>query len=134
MTIDLKKLEDLVRARIKAKRDEDVAAEIRKGLDADIAAIIKPELKAKGKEYGSVTQKLEAAGVKVGVSFGYDRKFLPAFVDDVDTLPAPLRELAKWKPEVVNAKWEELSATDKVAASKYVETKPSSPSIKIEVL
>lgn len=127
------RLEMLARQRIKAKRDEDIAAEIRRGIDKDIAAELKSELAA-GKEYGTASVKLEDAGVKLVVSFGYTRSFSPQYETDIDTMPKALRDLAKWDPSVKASAWDALSDADKLLASKYVTTKPSSPSVKIEVI
>lgn len=132
MNIDTKKLDELLRQRIQYKREEDAAAAKRKAADSDIAAMLKPGL---GKDYGTVSCKLEDAGIKVGVVFGYSRAVdVDAFNKAFDTLPATVRETVKWKPEVVAAKWDALSDVDRVLASRFVTTKPASPSIKIEVL
>lgn len=132
--MDIEKLKDLCRRYIEAKRKEDEAATERKNIGSDIAMIMEPELKAKGKAVGSVTQKLADLGVKIGCDFGINRTVSSGIVDDFDKLPDAVKSSIRWKPEVIEAKYKELSDADRFAASPYVTTKPASPSIKIEVI
>lgn len=130
-TRQLKKLEELAAARIGAKRAEEAAAEERKRIDADIAALVKGELES---EYGTASIKLGDLGLKVTTSFSFARSISADFEKDFDKLPAQIQAIAKWKPSIVEANWKALEPNDQAIAAKYVTTKASSPSVKIEVI
>lgn len=130
-TRQLKKLEELAAARIGAKRAEEAAAEERKRIDEEIAALVKGEVEG---EYGTASVKLGELGLKVTTSFGYTRSISADFEKDFDKLPAQIQAIAKWKPSIVEANWKALDAKDQAFAAKYVTTKASSPSVKIEVI
>lgn len=130
-TKQLKKLEELAAKRIAAKRVEEAASEARKAIDEEIAGVMRASLDG---EYGTASEKLADLGLKLTTSFGYTRTIGVEFEKDFDKLPAQIQAIAKWKPSIVEANWKALDPKDQAAAAKYVTTKASSPSVKIEVL
>jgi hypothetical protein len=132
-TATIKKLEDLAVQRINAKRAEDEAARTRKAIDADIAEILKAAL-PDGKTHGTASQRLEQCGLKVVASFSLTRSFTPEAEKAFAFLPPFVQTLANWKPSVASDAWNSLTDEQRAEAAKFVVTKDSSPSIKIEVL
>jgi hypothetical protein len=122
-------LDDIVHQRILAKREEDAAVERRRALDMLIAERLADPTKPEG----SVTRK--TGEFKVSVSFGVTRKVdTPAVQAAWEALPAEVKEVFKWKAEVVTAELRKLEASDLARAGKFITTTPSTPSIKIEAV
>lgn len=126
----------LVRQRIDAKRVEDDAATRRKQIDAEIAVMMEEDLASQGKETGTVARRLEELGVRLVVQFGVTRSVESGFAEAIESgsVPQWLVDLMAWKPYVQAKAWDALSIEMKTAAAEWVTTKPSSPSIKIEVI
>lgn len=128
--MDQAKFEDLIKRRIKAKRDEDDAAEIRKTIDKEIDEVI-----SEGKDRkGTISAKLSDIGVKVSVSYGVTRKADTEYIEaNWPTIPNEIKACLKQKFDV-SSSFDKLPPELKFEAAKFIETKDSSPSIKIEVI
>lgn len=123
-------IEQLLAARIPAKRAEDAAIEHRRGIDKQIVALMRDPAKTEG----SVSRKFDD-GLKITATFGVDRK-----VEDVNVLTNEWQNLSEtqrkafvWKPEVRDGELKKLSDDDRKAVSKFIVAKPSTPSIKLEI-
>ena len=122
-------LQELCRQRWLAKKAEDEAAARRKDIDAQIAeALKKPELTE-----GTASEKLE--GFKVSVTYGITRKLdTEALRNDWTKVPAAVQACIKWKSEVSTTEFRKLGKDDVLVLSEYMESKPASPSVKVEVI
>lgn len=122
-------IEQLVAARIAAKREEDKAVEARREIDAQIAAILADP----GKPEGAVSRKLDD-GTKVTATFTMTRKVdSDKLQADWAKLPLDVQNIFKWKADVSVTEMRKLEGTAVTTAARYYETKPGSTSIKIEV-
>lgn len=122
-------LDQLVAARIAAKAQEDAAVAARREIDQQIAALLadanKPE--------GTVSQKL-ADGKKVSVTYTVTRKVdTDSLQSDWGRLALDVQNLFRWKAEVSVTELRKLDNKAALVASKYFESKPGSPSVKIEL-
>jgi hypothetical protein len=122
-------IDQLIAARIAAKRVEDAAIAERRKIDGVIAELLKDD----NKPEGSVSQK--ADGYKVTVTYKIDRKV------DTDKLQAAWAKLSaaaaqafKWKADVSVSELRKLEGADAAAASVFITSKPASPSITIEAI
>jgi hypothetical protein len=122
-------IDQLIAARIAAKRVEDAAIAERRKIDGVIAELLKDA----NKPEGSVSQK--ADGYKVTVTYKIDRKV------DTDKLQAAWAKLSaaaaqafKWKADVSVSELRKLEGADAAAASVFITSKPASPSITIEAI
>lgn len=120
-------LSTLVAQWLEAKRVEINAIEARRTIDAEIVKLM-PK-----KDEGSVSKKVGL--FKVGVTFGVSRKA------DTEALRLAWEQLSevvkgafRWKAEVSTTEFKALSEKDADAAAYFVESKPASPSVKIEVI
>jgi predicted NUDIX family NTP pyrophosphohydrolase len=122
-------LEQLITARLAAKRDEDAAVAARREIDEQIAA----QLRNPAKTEGTVSQKIE--GYKISVTYAVTRK---AAADKLqkewDKLPASVAAAFRWKPEVSTTELRKLEGIDATVAASFITTTPASASIKIEAV
>jgi hypothetical protein len=122
-------LEQLITARLAAKRDEDAAVAARRALDGQIAELLKDPAKVEG----TVSQKIE--GYKISVTFSVTRKAdADKLQKEWDKLPASVAAAFRWKPEVSTTELRKLEGIDATVASSFITTTPASPSIKIEAV
>jgi hypothetical protein len=121
-------LDALIQERIFVKGEEDKLAERRRGIDAKIVLLC-----GEHNAEGTVTKKTE--GHKVSVTFGITRK-----VDTEnlrlgwDALTPAAQAAFRWKAEAAVPQLRALSPENLTAVAKFIESKPASPSIKIEAL
>lgn len=120
-------LSSLLKQRLEAKAKEDAAIEERRKIDVQIVALMKQPDDGEG----SVSEKTETG--KVSVTFGIDRKA------DTDSLATQWGELSdavkgafRWKAEVNTKEFKALSDADRDIAAGFVESKPKSPTVKVE--
>ena len=122
-------LEQLITARLAAKRDEDAAVAARRALDGQIAELLKDPAKVEG----TVSQKIE--GYKISVTYAVSRKAdADKLQKEWDKLPASVAAAFRWKPEVSTTEMRKLEGIDATVASSFITTTPASPSIKIEAV
>lgn len=115
----------LLKKRIDAKTAEDLAVKNRRAIDGQIVALL-PK-----KTEGSVSQ--EAGQFKVTVTYGIDRKANTEYLQDSwFSLPPAVQKAFRWKAEVSTKEFKALSETEGAIAIDFVESKPSSPSLKVE--
>lgn len=123
-------IQELVAARIEAKRQEDAAIQARRELDEQISLAL-----STGKTEGTESRKLEELGVKVSVTYSLTRKVdVDALTKGWDKLSADEQAAFKWKADVSVSGLRKLEGNALVAASKYIESKPAAPSVKVELI
>lgn len=121
-------LKALAAARVAAKKIEDDAVSARRALDERIAELLADPAKAEG----TVTEKPE--GFKVSVTYGVSRKLdTKALQTAWATLPADVQKCINWKAEVSTTKFRDLEKDAVLVLSTYMESKPSTPSVKVEI-
>lgn len=119
---------ELLEERRQAKKAEDMAIALRRGLDEKIAALMRDPKKPEG----SISQTV--GDIKVATTFGVTRKVdTPAVQNDWEELPETVRAIFKFGAEVSVTAYRELSADDLLVAAKYITSKPSTPSVKLEL-
>jgi hypothetical protein len=112
---------------VEAKRQEIIAIQARRDIDKQIVALM-PK-----KDEG--TESKDVGFFKVSVSYGIDRKVDSKKLDDeYDQLSTAVQNAFRIKYEVAAKEYKALSGADLDAAVAFVESKPSSPSVKIEVI
>jgi hypothetical protein len=122
-------LEQLIAARLAAKREEDAAVAARRALDGQIAELLKDPAKVEG----TVSQKVD--GYKISVTYAVSRKAdADKLQKEWDKLPASVAAAFRWKPEVSTTELRKLEGIDATVASSFITTTPASPSIKIEAV
>jgi hypothetical protein len=122
-------LEQLITARLAAKRDEDTAVAARRALDGQIAELLKDPAKVEG----TVSQKIE--GYKISVTYAVTRKAdADRLQKEWDKLPASVAAAFRWKPEVSTTELRKLEGIDATVAASFITTTPASASIKIEAV
>jgi hypothetical protein len=122
-------LEQLITARLAAKRDEDAAVAARRALDGQIAELLKDPAKVEG----TVSQKVD--GYKISVTYAVTRKAdADKLQKEWDKLPASVAAAFRWKPEVSTTELRKLEGIDATVAASFITTTPASPSIKIEAV
>lgn len=121
-------LKQLAAARLEAKKAEDAAIAARRAIDEQISTLLADPAKTEG----TVTEKLE--GVKVSVTYGITRKLdTKALQTAWNTLPEPVQKCINWKAEVSTTKFRDLEKDAVLVLSTYMESKPSTPSVKVEI-
>ena len=122
-------INELVAARIAAKRAEDAAIKARREVDAQIAELLRDATK----QEGSISQKLD--GYKVTVTYKLDRKVdTDALTKSWDKLPLDVQAVFKWKADLSVSEFRKLEGKASLNASQYFTTKEASPSITIEAI
>lgn len=123
-------INELVAARIAAKRAEDAAVKARREVDAQIAELLRDV----NKPEGSISQKLPE-GYKITVTYKLDRKVdTEALTKSWDKLPLDVQAAFKWSADLSVSQFRNLDEKAALNASQFFETKPASPSIKIEAI
>lgn len=123
-------INELVAARIAAKRAEDEAIAERRRIDASIAELLRDA----NKPEGSISQKLPE-GYKVTVTYKLDRKVdTEKLTTEWSKLSLDVQAAFRWKADLSISEFRKLEGVAQVAASQYFETKPASPSITIEAI
>ena len=119
----------LCRERVLAKKLEDQAVADRKAIDAEIAKL----MRTPGLTEGTASEKLE--GYKVSVSYGITRKLdTKKLQADWDKITAPVRACINWKADLSTTQFRALDEDSVKALSDYMESKESSPTVKVELL
>lgn len=122
-------INELVAARIAAKRAEDAAIKARREVDAQLAELLRDASKLEG----SISQKLD--GYKVTVTYKLDRKVdTEALTKAWDKLPLDVQAAFKWKADLSVSEFRKLDEKAQLNLSQYITTKEASPSITIEAV
>jgi len=126
----MKTIQDLVTARIAAKRIEDEAVQKRREIDEQISLQL-----STGKAEGTESMKLPDIGAKVTVTYKVTRKVdTEALQERWEYLSEEQRAAFKWSADVSVTALRKFEGNDLVAVSKFFESKPASPTIKIEMI
>lgn len=122
-------INELVAARIAAKRAEDAAVKARREVDAQLAELLRDASKLEG----SISQKLD--GYKVTVTYKLDRKVdTESLTKAWDKLPLDVQAAFKWKADLSVSEFRKLDEKAQLNISQYITTKEASPSITIEAV
>lgn len=122
-------IEELVAERVEAKKSEDAAAAARREIDQQIAALLSDATKPEG----TISQKLPD-GKKVSVTYTINRKVdSEALQTAWAKLPLDVQNLFRWKAEISVSELRKLDEKSTLTASKFFDSKPGSPSVKIEI-
>jgi hypothetical protein len=112
---------------LKAKKDELDAVLARRKIDEQIVALM-PK-----KDEGSVSQ--DVGFFHVSVTYGINRKVDSKRLDvDWESLPATVQAAFRVSYDVAAKEYKALSGKDLDAAIAYVESKPASASVKVEII
>lgn len=126
----MKTIQDLVTARIAAKRIEDEAVAKRREIDEQISLQL-----STGKAEGTESMKLPDIGAKVTVTYKVARKVdTDALQERWEFLSEEQRAAFKWSADISVTALRKFEGNDLVAVSKFFESKPASPTIKIEMI
>lgn len=126
----MKTIQDLVTARIAAKRIEDEAVQKRREIDEQISLQL-----STGKAEGTESMKLPDIGAKVTVTYKVARKVdTDALQERWEFLSEEQRAAFKWSADISVTALRKFEGNDLVAVSKFFESKPASPTIKIEMI
>jgi predicted NUDIX family NTP pyrophosphohydrolase len=122
-------LADLAQKRVMLKKAEDEAIAARRAIDE----LISSQLAKAGTTEGTVTEKLD--GFKVSVSYGVTRKLdTKKLQADWEKIPARVRECINWKADLSTSGFRTLDNESVKALSDYMETKPATPTVKVEIV
>jgi len=122
-------INELVAARIEAKRAEDSAVAARRQIDELIADMLHDPAKAEG----TVSQK--AGEYKVSVTYKVSRKVATDDLQKVwDKLTAEQQGAFKWSADVSVSAMRKLDDKGQAAVAKFITSKPASPTISIEAV
>ena len=122
-------ISELIAARIVAKRAEDAAVQSRRDIDEQITNLLRPADKLEG----TVSEK--AGDYKVSVTYKIDRKVSTDGLQKAwDKLSAEQQGAFKWKADVSVSALRKLDDKAQAAVSKFITSKPASPSISIEAV
>lgn len=122
-------INELVAARIAAKRAEDAAIKARREVDAQIAELLADATKPEG----SISEKLD--GYKVTVTYKIDRKVdTDALTKSWEKLPLDVQAVFKWKADLSVSEFRKLEGKAQLSASQFITSKPATPSITIEAI
>ena len=121
---------ELVAARVAAKKAEDAAIQARRDLDEQISLAL-----SSGKTEGTESRKIDELGLKVSVTYGVTRKV------DSEALSKAWAKLSddeqaafKWDAKVSVSTLRKLEGKSLTTVSKFIEYKPASPSVKVELI
>jgi len=106
-----------------------VAVANRRKVDVEIAALFRdPDI-----DEGTISK--QAGEFKGSVEFGITRKAdTNALRSKWKDLPLTVQAAFRWKAEVATKEYKALSDEDKAIAIEFVESKPASPSVKVELI
>lgn len=123
-------ISELIAARIEAKRKEDAAVQARRDLDEMISMQL-----STGKAEGTESQKFPELGVKCTVTYKVTRKVdSEALRTSWDKLSQDEQAVFKWSADVSVSALRKFEGDKLVAVSKFFESKPAAPSVKIDLL
>lgn len=121
-------LKEIAQRHVLAKKAEAEAIAARRKIDAEIVEL----LKSQAKPEGTLTEKLE--GFKVSVEYSVNRKVdTKKLQADWATLPGPVQAAINWKAELSTTVFRTLDKDAVLALSTYMESKPATPSVKVEI-
>lgn len=122
-------LDQLIAARLSAKRIEDSAVTARREVDEQIANLLRPSDKLEG----TVSQK--AGDYKISVTYKLSRS---VSTDDLqkawDKLSVDQQGAFKWKADVSVSALRKLDDKAQAAVAKFITSKPASPTISLEAV
>lgn len=120
----------LVQARIEAKRVEDAAVQARREIDEQISLQL-----STGKAEGTESLKLDDLGVKVTVTYKLTRKVDTAALQKRwEFLSAEQQAAFKWSADLSVSALRKFEGEDLVTVSKFFESNPAAPSVKVELI
>lgn len=122
-------ISELIAARIAAKRLEDSAVQARREIDEQISNLLRPADKLEG----TVSQK--TGEYKISVTYKITRKVATEDLQKAwDKLSAEQQGAFKWDADVSVSALRKLDDKSQLAVSKFITSKPASPSISIEAV
>ena len=122
-------IEQLIAARLAAKRAEDAAIQARREIDEQITNLLRPADRLEG----TVSEK--AGEYKVSVTYKLSRKVSTEDLQKAwDKLSAEQQGAFKWKADVSVAALRKLDDKAQLGVSKFITSKPASPTITIEAV
>jgi hypothetical protein len=122
-------IDQLIAARLAAKREEDAAVQARREIDEQIANLLRPADKLEG----TVSEK--AGEYKISVTYKLSRSVATDELQKSwDKLSAEQQGAFKWKADVSVAALRKLDDKAQIAVSKFITAKPASPTITIEAV
>jgi hypothetical protein len=122
-------LDTLIAARLSAKRTEDAAVQARREVDEQISELLRPANKLEG----TVSEKI--GGYKISVGYKLARSVDTAELQKAwDALTAEQQGAFKWKADVSLSSLRALDEQSESIVSKFITTKPATPSITIEAI
>ena len=123
-------INELVAARIAAKRAEDEAIAERRRIDASIAELLRDA----NKPEGSISQKLPE-GYKVTVTYKLDRNVdTEKLTTEWSKLSLDVQAAFRWKADLSISEFRKLDEKAQRSAAQFFATKEASPSITIEAI
>ena len=122
-------LHELIAARLTAKRLEDTAVAARRDVDEMIANHLRPSDKVEG----TVSEKV--GDFKISVTYKLSRAVATDELQKAwDKLSAELQAAFKWKADISVSALRKLESKDQTVASKFLTSKPATPTISIEAV
>lgn len=122
-------LSELIADRIAAKRAEDEAIDTRRAIDAQLADLLADPLKLEG----AVSKK--EGDYKVTVTYVISRKVnSDALQDAWGSLTPAQKEAFKWGADARAGELKKLPAAELAGLAKFIESKPGSPQVKIDLV
>jgi hypothetical protein len=122
-------IEQLIAARLAAKRTEDAAIQARREIDEQITNLLRPADRLEG----TVSEK--AGEYKVSVTYKLTRSVSTEDLQKAwDKLTAEQQGAFKWKADVSVAALRKLDDKAQLGVSKFITSKPASPTITIEAV
>lgn len=122
-------LHELIAARLTAKRLEDAAVAARRDVDEMIANHLRPSDKVEG----TVSEKV--GDYKISVTYKLSRAVATDELQKAwDKLSAELQAAFKWKADISVSALRKLESKDQTVASKFLTSKPATPTISIEAV
>jgi hypothetical protein len=122
-------IEQLIAARLAAKRAEDAAIQARREIDEQITNLLRPADRLEG----TVSEK--AGEYKVSVTYKLTRSVSTEDLQKAwDKLTAEQQGAFKWKADVSVAALRKLDDKAQLGVSKFITSKPASPTITIEAV
>jgi hypothetical protein len=122
-------IDQLIAARLEAKRAEDAAVQARREIDEQITNLLRPADKLEG----TVSEK--TGEYKVSVTYKLSRTVSTEDLQKAwDKLTAEQQGAFKWKADVSVAALRKLDDKAQLGVSKFITSKPASPTITIEAV
>ncbi len=122
-------IDQLIAARLAAKRAEDAAVQARREIDEQITNLLRPDDKLEG----TVSEK--TGEYKVSVTYKLSRTVSTEDLQKAwDKLTAEQQGAFKWGATVSVAALRKLDDKAQLGVSKFITSKPASPTITIEAV